>query len=223
MKLSKLRKQLAWEAARLIHEQSDLRFSDARAIASRRICPTGPHPRDLPSDEEVSIQLRSFVGAQVSYEWKHRFERFIALLRPLERVMLDTRFHPEGDALYHSLQVFDLAYEQLPYDEEFLTAALLHEVGRAIDRKQYVAAGLALLEELITSRTALLIEHIPQAVSFKRGTLGIRARKRLQNLPDYEEISILADCDREGRKVGVNTSDVEEAIDIIRGISDSHE
>jgi len=36
------------------------------------------------------------------------------------------QYHPEGDALYHSLQVFELAREARPYDEEFLLAALLH-------------------------------------------------------------------------------------------------
>jgi len=54
------------------------------------------------------------------------------LLLPLERVKESPVYHPEGDALYHSLQVFDLAREEFPYDEEFLSAALLHDVGKAI-------------------------------------------------------------------------------------------
>jgi HD superfamily phosphodiesterase len=50
-------------------------------------------------------------------------------------------YHPEGDALYHSLQVFELARQQVPWDEEFLLAALLHDVGKAIDPADHVAAG----------------------------------------------------------------------------------
>ena len=56
--------------------------------------------------------------------------------------------------LYHSLQVFELAREALPYDEEFLLAALLHDVGKAIDARDHVAAGLEALDGHITPRRA---------------------------------------------------------------------
>jgi len=36
-----------------------------------------------------------------------------ALLLPLENVKQSRKYHPEGDVLYHSLQVFDLAREAL--------------------------------------------------------------------------------------------------------------
>ena len=81
-------------------------------------------------------------------------------------------YHPEGDALYHSLQVFDLARDELPYDEEFLLAALLHDVGKAIDPHDHVAAGLEALEGYITPRTAWLIEHHMEAHALADGTLG---------------------------------------------------
>ncbi|MGA2233344.1 MAG: tRNA adenylyltransferase, partial [Tepidisphaeraceae bacterium] len=57
-----------------------------------------------------------------------RFELFRMLLAPLEEVRQSAVHHPEGDALYHSLQVFELARDRAPYDEEFLLAALLHDV-----------------------------------------------------------------------------------------------
>src|SRR5262249_8676322 len=53
---------------------------------------------------------------------------FRRLLLPLEEVRQSPRYHPEGDVLYHSLQVFELAREERPYDEEFLLAALLHDL-----------------------------------------------------------------------------------------------
>ena len=60
------------------------------------------------------------------------------LLQPLEGVKQSPKHHPEGDALYHSLQVFELARDERPYDEEFLLAALLHDVGKAIDPADHV-------------------------------------------------------------------------------------
>ena len=74
-----------------------------------------------------------------------RFQLFEALLLPLELVSQNPRYHPEGDALYHSLQVFDLARDEIPYDEEFLLAALLHDVGKGIDPYDHVTAGLEAL------------------------------------------------------------------------------
>jgi hypothetical protein len=63
------------------------------------------------------------------------------LLLPLENVQQSERFHPEGDVLYHSLQIFELAREHRPYDEEFLLAALLHDVGKGLDPAGHVGAG----------------------------------------------------------------------------------
>src|SRR3954471_20233306 len=74
-----------------------------------------------------------------------RFELYRMLLEPLADVKQSAKFHPEGDALYHSLQVFELARHAQGYDEECLLAALLHDVGKAIDPSDHVAAGIAAL------------------------------------------------------------------------------
>ena len=60
-----------------------------------------------------------------------------------KRIKQNPKYHPEGDALYHSLQVFHLAREARPYDEEFLLAALLHDVGKAIDPQDHCERGRA--------------------------------------------------------------------------------
>ena len=69
------------------------------------------------------------------------YQLFRLMLLPLERVKQNPKYHPEGDVLYHSLQVFELAKEVRPYDEEFLLAALLHDIGKGIDPYDHVAAG----------------------------------------------------------------------------------
>jgi len=145
-----------------------------------------------------------------------RFELYRMLLMPLEEVKQNPAYHPEGDALYHSLQVFELARQQLPYDEEFLLAALLHDVGKAIDPADHVAGGLAALEGAITPRTELLIVHHMEAQQCRDGTLGHRARNRLRELEDFEEILLLAELDHQGRRRGVMVCSVSEALEHIR-------
>ncbi len=148
-----------------------------------------------------------------------RFQVFEALLLPLENIKQSPKYHPEGDALYHSLQVFDLARDELPYDEEFLLAALLHDVGKAIDSQDHVLAGLESLEGFISERTAWLILHHMTAHSVIDGTIGARAHRRLKQSESYDELILLCECDQAGRQVGVEVPELEEATEYIRDLS----
>jgi len=152
-------------------------------------------------------------------EQADRFQVYEALLLPLEDVKQSPKYHPEGDALYHSLQVFQRACDELPYDEEFLLAALLHDVGKAIDPEQHVEAALEALQGFITPRTRWLIAHHMEAQAFLDGTLGARAKRRLRQSADFDELILLARCDRAGRQSGVETPEVEEALDYVRDLS----
>ncbi len=145
-----------------------------------------------------------------------RFDIYRSLLIPLQTVRERRRYHPESDALYHSLQVFELARQESPYDEELLAAALLHDVGKAIDPLNHVEAGLRALEGSITDRTAWLIEHHMEAHDLLDGTLGMRARRRLTEHEDYDALLILAQCDRAGRVPGADVPELEEALDYLR-------
>lgn len=149
-----------------------------------------------------------------------RFQVYEALLLPLEEVHQPRKYHPEGDALYHSLQVFDLARDELPYDEEFILAALLHDVGKAIDRNEHVYTGLEALSGFITDRTAWLIAHHMDGHRIYDQTIGARAHRRLRENENYEDLLLLSECDRAGRQVGVLVPDVDEALDYVREISD---
>ncbi len=149
-----------------------------------------------------------------------RFQLYESLLWPLETVRENRRYHPEGDALYHSLQVFDLAVDRLPYDEEFLLAALLHDVGKAIDPSDHVAAGLEALAGFVSERTAWLIEHHMAVHQIHERTIGARALRRLRQSESYEELLLLGECDRAGRRCGIETSDVPDALDYLRRLAD---
>lgn len=150
-----------------------------------------------------------------------RFQIYHMLLLPLEQVKQSPKYHPEGDALYHSLQVFDLATQELPYDEEFLLAALLHDVGKAIDPHDHIAAGLEALEGFITERTRWLIEHHMESHAHHDGTLAQRARRRLAESEHFEELLLLGRCDRQGRASGVAVPELEEALEYLRDLADT--
>lgn len=148
-----------------------------------------------------------------------RFQVYESLLLPLESTKQSRKYHPEGDALYHSLQVFDLARDALPYDEEFLLAAILHDIGKAIDPLDHVGAALEALEGFATERTLWLIAHHMDAHGIWDGTLGVRAHRRLRRSENYEELVLLSECDRAGRTPGVQVPELEDAIDYIRDLS----
>ncbi len=141
-----------------------------------------------------------------------RFATFFALLAPLENVKQNPQRHPEGDALFHSLQVFDLARDALPYDEEFLLAALLHDVGKALDPEDAVTAGLEALEGWISPRTRWLIAHHKDVLLIRDGSIGYRAHKRLKDCESYDELLLLSQCDRNGRRIGAPCPDLPDAI-----------
>lgn len=160
------------------------------------------------------------VGELAAAESKiDRFQVYESLLLPLENVKQSKKWHPEGDALYHSLQVYDHACDALPYDEEFLLAALLHDVGKGIDPYDHVNAGLEALAGFITERTHWLIAHHMDARSLADRTLGARARKRLESHEDFDELMELARCDYAGRVAGAQAPDLDEALDYLRELA----
>ncbi len=151
-----------------------------------------------------------------------RFQVYESLLLPLENVQQNRTYHPEGDVLYHSLQVFQLARDELPYDEEFVLAALMHDIGKGIDPHDHVQSGLEALSGLITPRTEWFIEHHMVAHEARQGTLGVRAVRRLRASESYDELILLAACDDQGREVGVQVPEVDEALDYIRELAQTY-
>jgi hypothetical protein len=209
----KLRRQIAWDAAQMIRAGQESEYQAARIKAARRAGRGWIADEDLPSDEEIRNLAQS---PAIALPIGDRFDRYRTLVAALEQVKLNPQFHPEGDALNHTLQVFDLARHERPYDEEFLLAALLHDVGKAIDRKDHIGAGLAALEGLITPRTAWFIEHHTEANQLAEGRLGARARRRLEADENFDELTLFSKCDRGGRERNVQIPDLDEAIEYLR-------
>jgi HD domain len=147
---------------------------------------------------------------------------FRMLLLPLDTVMQSPVYHPEGDVLYHLLQVFELARDHRSYDEEFLLAALLHDIGKGLDRANHVAAGLSALEGLITDRTKFLIAHHLDAHDYRAGKLGAKLKRTLEASPDFDDLMLLRRFDDEGRVPGAVVGTVDEALDYLKELERSN-
>ncbi len=243
MSLDRLRRRVAFEAAKLICAREETQYPRARMKAARRLICGEIRADDLPCNREIRACVQTISRsdraererllaevhaeqaadrpAEANANTADRFRTYELLLLPLEHVVQPPESHPEGDVLYHSLQVFELARQGLPYDEELLLAALLHDVGKAIDRREHIAAALEALEGSVSPRTAWLIEHHVEAASWRQGALGVRLRRRLESSEDFDELMFLAECDRRGRAVGVEVSDVPDALGYIRELADA--
>jgi hypothetical protein len=111
------------------------------------------------------------------------------LLLALDGIRQDPRWHPEGDALYHSLQAFDLARRETS-DRALQAAALLHDVGKALGSRDHAETGADLLEGLVAPRVVWLVRHhldlLDAPGATKRRLRGSTALADLQRLRRWD-------------------------------------
>lgn len=221
MEPEKLRRRICFAAAQLLHSRRETNFANARWRASRAITNSYIPAESVPTDMEIRMSLQQMVStsnpqvasiANPETDVDECYARYFDLLEPLDRVRLNRDTHPEGDLLYHSLQVFELARQARPWDEDFLLAALLHDVGKGIDPYDCGAATLTAVQDIVSDRTLWFIEHLPLQLRASEGTIGARARRRLAEHEDGEELRLLAECDSDGRVPGRKVCSLEEAI-----------
>jgi HD domain len=198
-------------------------------------------PGDLPSDAEVRAEVltwaRSKGGMAGSTDAQpependapplaladhlDRFAVYRLRLAPLEAVKQNPKTHPEGDALYHSLQVFEHARAVRPFDEEFLLAALLHDVGKAIDPSNHIAAAVTALRGAVPERTLWLIEHhgdLPSPRDRDRA-LPHKTWRSLDLADDVlDDLRLLRDVDDAGRVPGAPVEGIDEALAYLEGL-----
>lgn len=117
------------------------------------------------------------------------FDQLYQQLCALDGVARDRKYHPEGDALYHSLQVFDHAWRDTD-DWELVAAALLHDVGKAVNSKEHDDVGADMLEGLVPHRVTWLVRHhldlLRAPAATRRGYRGSRELADLERLRRWD-------------------------------------
>ncbi|MBI2390642.1 MAG: HD domain-containing protein [Deltaproteobacteria bacterium] len=132
------------------------------------------------------------------------------LLRGLDGVPQPPRYHPEGDALFHSLQVFQHA-QAATCDPELWAAALLHDVGKSIEGRDHDAIGADLLDGLVSDRVVFLVRHHLDLLRDPR-----RTRRRLHGTRELRDLEALRRWDFAGRRPHATVTTPEAALAAIR-------
>ena len=194
---------------------------------------------DVPTQEEVMKELDAL---SLSIDWNetpfastahpsetedrnlNESEQWGIIFRPmleaLSQFQCDYEIHPEGDMLYHSLQVYKLGQQIHPYDEEFLWACLLHDIGFVVDPRIPRAAAMRVLQGRVSERMEFLVGELEHSHAFLQGT---RLPKWIRREESVEELIDLARCDRDGRVPGADAPTLDEALSQLASISSAFE
>ena len=142
---------------------------------------------------------------------KHRssYSYLFTLLENLEDIEQGAKFHPEGNALYHSLQVFDCALID-SNNPTLWAAALLHDVGKGIDYPNHAHVGADELEGIIRPDICWLIRHHLDLLTHPK-----RTRSKYQNTDQLKRLESLRKWDLAGRKVDAAVMSIEQALAIL--------
>src|SRR5690606_13842168 len=92
MNATKLRRQIAWEAARLMYDRQESEYYRAKMKAARRICQGWVKPADLPSNGEIRDEIQSLARLHEGQRQReHLFDMRIEALRVMKQL---ARFRP---------------------------------------------------------------------------------------------------------------------------------
>ena len=123
--------------------------------------------------------------------------------------MQSAKYHPERDALYHSLQVFQCSLRDTN-NPVLWAGALFHDVGKSIDYPNHDTVGAQELAGILNREICWLVEHHLDLL-----TSPAKTRRRLKGSKQLAYLEMLRRWDLQGRQVGVDVISVEKALDIL--------
>lgn len=138
-----------------------------------------------------------------------------SLLVALDGIRQSPKYHPEGDALFHSLQVFELAQRSTD-DPVLWAAALFHDVGKAVDGPLHDEVGADLLEGLLPARAVWLVRHHLDLMKDPR-----LVRRRYHATSALRDLELLRRWDVGGRDPRARVMSVDDAFDLLFSVDPS--
>lgn len=140
----------------------------------------------------------------------HVQDYLLALLLDLGGIQQNPIYHPEGDALFHSLQVFQHALNQCN-DPNLLAAALFHDVGKVYGCHNHELMGAEMLSCIFNNEIVWLIKHHLDLLKSP-----VRTKRRLKHEQNkLYQLQQLRKWDLAGRDPLANVISAEEAIYIL--------
>ena len=134
------------------------------------------------------------------------------LVESLDGVAQDPVWHPEGDALFHSLQVFMHGRAESD-DPELWAAALVHDVGKGLGGHHEVE-GARMLDGLLSTRVVWLVEHHLDLLR-----LPAKTRRRLRGTARLRDLELLRRWDVAGRDPDARVCSVQYAVrQVVEGL-----
>jgi hypothetical protein len=137
------------------------------------------------------------------------YDDLFELLAALDGVQQSPKYHPEGDALFHSLQVFDLA-RQATTDRALWAAALLHDVGKAVSSPDHDVIGADLLDGIVSPRIVWLVRHHLDLLEAPALT-----KRRLRGTAALADLQRIRAWDVGGRKPNASVAGIEAALETL--------
>jgi len=161
------------------------------------------------SHQQLPAKTPNTVFEQLPPKAKHLFLYLSSLLENLQSVEQSPTYHPEGNALYHSLQVFECALAD-SNNPILWTAALFHDVGKAMDYPNHAQDGADALEGLLDPHTCWLIRHHLDLLIHPKKT-----RKRLKGSTELYHLEKLRKWDLQGRNPNIEVMDIPQALELL--------
>jgi len=133
----------------------------------------------------------------------------LSTLLDLEHVEQNPKYHPEGNALFHSLQVFQLSLK-LSSDPEIWAASLFHDIGKAIDGPTHAEIGAELLVGIFNENVRWLVRHHLDLL-----ILPSKTKRALKNSHRLKQLTLLRHLDLKGRDPYSDVCSPEFAVDYV--------